>query len=295
MSSTHVRCQECGREFPFYAGPPTSVAPTPPSAQSPSDDVVSLEVPRQNQHPFSAAVDFYYLSGLAVIGPLTGIELREAAFAEKVVADTLVTNNASGPWVAATCIKGLFDVNGIPLPHPPDALRQIERLRPSSEAVKALPLHDVPPMPPPPFNCAEPPTATSRSQITHSLVGRRPTQLPGIGLLLVAANGLLDIVLRFLSVETAVINASRASESMRQLYSLEATLGLFMMVVGLISSTFVIVGAVSMLRNKHYPLAMTASILAMIPCMSPCIWIGLPIGIWSIVVLVDKKTKDAFR
>lgn len=116
----------------------TQTKPPRPIAQPPSDDVMRMGVPTPKQHPHCAAVDFYYLSGLAVVGPLTGIELREAAFANKVVSETLVTNDASGPWVAANLVKGLFDIHGRPLPHPPDALRQIEQAQ-ADEAAATRP------------------------------------------------------------------------------------------------------------------------------------------------------------
>ena len=54
-----------------------------------------------------------------VIGPLTGIDLREAAFAGKVTPVTLVAASPNGNWVPATRVKNLFDDDGKPLPHPP--------------------------------------------------------------------------------------------------------------------------------------------------------------------------------
>jgi len=50
-----------------------------------------------------------------------------------------------------------------------------------------------------------------------------------------------------------------------------------------------------MKKLENYGLAMTASILAMIPCLSPCCLIGLPIGIWAVVVLSKPEVKSAFH
>jgi hypothetical protein len=36
------------------------------------------------------------------------------------------------------------------------------------------------------------------------------------------------------------------------------------------------------------------SILAAAPCLSPCCLFGLPIGIWSIVVLMNDNVKRSF-
>ncbi len=63
---------------------------------------------------------------------------------------------------------------------------------------------------------------------------------------------------------------------------------------GLIWGGLVIAGAVCMLRLKLYPLAMTGSIVAMVPCSSGCCLLGLPLGIWALVVLNRPEVKNAF-
>jgi hypothetical protein len=54
-----------------------------------------------------------------------------------------------------------------------------------------------------------------------------------------------------------------------------------------------IVGALRMMRLKSYGWAMTASILALLPC-SPAGIIGLVMGIWSLVVLSRSDVRAAF-
>jgi len=83
--------------------------------------------------------DFYFRSGKEVVGPLTGIQLREAAFSGRVVLDTLVANSEQGPWSLALRVKGLFDVRGSPLPHPPDAEQLIAETRGAGKAVDPPP------------------------------------------------------------------------------------------------------------------------------------------------------------
>ncbi len=60
-------------------------------------------------------------------------------------------------------------------------------------------------------------------------------------------------------------------------------------------SALVIYGAVQMRTLKSYSWAMAGSILAMIPCIGPCCCLGLPIGIWSVVVLSRPEVKAAFE
>ena len=56
----------------------------------------------------------------------------------------------------------------------------------------------------------------------------------------------------------------------------------------------VLFGALKMKRLESYGLAMTAAILSLFPC-SVCCVIGLPFGIWSIVVLSNPQVRSAFR
>ena len=65
-------------------------------------------------------------------------------------------------------------------------------------------------------------------------------------------------------------------------------------IVGLVIAGFIIYAALKMKDMKQWSLAVAASILAMIPCISPCCIIGLPIGIWALVVLMRPEVKEAF-
>jgi hypothetical protein len=56
----------------------------------------------------------------------------------------------------------------------------------------------------------------------------------------------------------------------------------------------VALGAVSMIRLKSYRSAYTAAILSIIPVCSPCFLLGIPFGIWAIVVLNRPEVKKRF-
>ncbi len=64
--------------------------------------------------------------------------------------------------------------------------------------------------------------------------------------------------------------------------------------VGLVASLLILLGGVQMLRKKSWGLALTGSIVAMLPVGS-CCCIGLPIGIWALVVLLNADVKNSFR
>lgn len=65
--------------------------------------------------------------------------------------------------------------------------------------------------------------------------------------------------------------------------------------LGLLVAIFIIYAALKMKDLKQWNLAVVASVLAMVPCISPCCIIGLPIGIWALVVLMRPDVKAAFN
>jgi membrane protein insertase Oxa1/YidC/SpoIIIJ len=75
----------------------------------------------------------------------------------------------------------------------------------------------------------------------------------------------------------------------------EGAAGMGSSFVGILVAAFIIYAALKMKELNHWGLTMAASILAMIPCISPCCIIGLPIGIWCLVVLTKPEVKAAFH
>ena len=59
-------------------------------------------------------------------------------------------------------------------------------------------------------------------------------------------------------------------------------------------SLVIIIGAVQMLRRKMWGLALTACILSMINLGNCCCFLGIPIGIWGMIMLLNQDVKDAF-
>lgn len=72
-------------------------------------------------------------------------------------------------------------------------------------------------------------------------------------------------------------------------------LGIVTKIVGLALSLFVLYGAMKMQKLAGYGFALAAAIVALIPCFSPCCLIGLPIGIWALVVLNKPEVKSQFE
>lgn len=75
----------------------------------------------------------------------------------------------------------------------------------------------------------------------------------------------------------------------------EGSMGAAGSIVGIAVAVFIIFAALKMKELRQWELSLAASIVAMIPCISPCCILGLPIGIWALVVLLRPEVKEAFH
>jgi hypothetical protein len=63
---------------------------------------------------------------------------------------------------------------------------------------------------------------------------------------------------------------------------------------GLALSVLILIGAMKMHSLRSYEFAMTAAIVAMLPCVTSCCLIGLPFGIWALMVMSKPDVKSHF-
>ena len=63
----------------------------------------------------------------------------------------------------------------------------------------------------------------------------------------------------------------------------------------IIVNGFIFMAAMKMKSLEGYTQARVASILALVPCIGPCYILGIPFGIWALVVLGKPEIRDAFR
>ena len=119
---------------------------------------------------------------------------------------------------------------------------------------------------------------------------------PAIGLIVVAALGALmqiaSLVIHVVS-PAALTSSSMPNQAWANMFA--GTIGVVSAIIGLLVSGVIFLGAMKMKKLESYGLAMASSIIAMIPCFSPCCLLGLPIGIWALVVLSKPEVKSAFK
>jgi len=65
--------------------------------------------------------------------------------------------------------------------------------------------------------------------------------------------------------------------------------------VHLALAALIIYGALQMKKLVNFKLCLAAAIIALAPCVSPCCLVGLPVGIWALVVMNRPEVKAAFE
>lgn len=124
---------------------------------------------------------------------------------------------------------------------------------------------------------------------------------PAIGLVIVGVLGVVILVINLVAAGFAetlmrAVGASEADlEQFRDTQKANFVVNAVFSVFGLAWNGFVIWGGLQMMKLGNRTVAIIASVLAMIPCLSPCCIVGLPIGIWSLVVLMKDDVKRAFE
>lgn len=121
---------------------------------------------------------------------------------------------------------------------------------------------------------------------------------PALGLQLVGGFGLVISILLLcigLTGPGVFVGRPRGGEPpMNRDMVAEVVNAVIMGIVGICWSGIVLSGASKMKSLRNHGQAMTASIVALIPC-NFCWLLGLPIGIWALVTLTRNDVKEAFR
>jgi len=125
---------------------------------------------------------------------------------------------------------------------------------------------------------------------------------PAIALIVVGILGIVVDVLGlvFSSMMPSIYRSAGLfnDEQMQQMEAISSShtaMNLVGAVLVLAGSAFIIFGGMQMMKLRGWPIALVASILAMIPCFTSCACLfGIPAGIWAIVVLANSEVKAAF-
>jgi hypothetical protein len=123
------------------------------------------------------------------------------------------------------------------------------------------------------------------------------TNLPGLFLMIFSgiwmALMVVGVLFNLLGGGLAAAGAGNGADAGGAVVSMAA--GLVGNIIFLLLSAVVFFGGMKMRNLESYGLSMAAAIIACIPCCSPCYILGIPFGIWALVVLNDAQVKAAFR
>ena len=125
---------------------------------------------------------------------------------------------------------------------------------------------------------------------------RQQVQTPGLLLTIVGIVGAVlqavSILLNLVGVGVGAVGASEMPEFVGQMLS--GVIGIVFSAIAIGVGVFVAYAGMQMRQLRNYTLSMIGAIVAMIPCLSPCCCLGLPVGIWALVVLFKPGVRDAF-
>ena len=120
---------------------------------------------------------------------------------------------------------------------------------------------------------------------------------PGIALIIIGAINIM-ISLGFMAMVLANLGAtttlSTNTEAEKMFRGMGLSFDLVLVTLAVIFGVLILMGGVRMRSLRNFGFCMTASILAMVPCVSCCFPIGIPVGIWAIVVLSKPEVKNMF-
>jgi hypothetical protein len=196
-------------------------------------------------------------------GPVSAVEMRQWITEGRVNAQTLIQAEGQADWRPLSSFPEFAPV-AQPLP-------------------SGVPITNVP------------------SNNAQSLVNGPAIALMVVGILyaLVAVVVMLGSILGWgLTAFTGGRNAGNMPpEVARIMQNMGGAVGVVVPIVQLVLAGFFIFASMKMRKLESYGLVMVATILSMLPCFSPhcCCILGLPIGIWILVVLSKPEVKSAFH
>jgi hypothetical protein len=140
------------------------------------------------------------------------------------------------------------------------------------------------------------PTTSGTAAPVSSVAAAEKVKAPGIALVVI---GSIDVLLSivFIGLQVFQIALFNNFQQGQQLFPMGIGIGINVVssIISLVISGLMIYGGLQMMHLRSYALAMTAAILAIIPCFGACCLWDLPIGIWAVVILAQGDVQAAFR
>ena len=217
-------------------------------------------------------------------GPVAIDQIRKWISEGRANRDTMAQQTGDSSWKPLGQYADLADLFGAP----PPIASAIPPTAPSAPAAPAIPAVPVAPV----YSTAPRAGADARTRAEQMVSG------PAIGLMVTAGLGLLfGLIGLIMSIGGTMPSMPGVDPEFARIITKLAygPIAIGTKVIGLGISGLILFGAIRMQSLTSHGLAMAVAILAMIPCFSPCCLLGLPFGIWALVVLSKPEVKSQFK
>ena len=134
--------------------------------------------------------------------------------------------------------------------------------------------------------------ATNMGQPDPQAYAQRKLIPPAIALAVISLISILHRIADLILLVALTNGGNMAAQGQNQAMIIGGYIGDILIPI---LDVIIIAAAFQMWNVKSYGLAMTGAVLAVIPLCSPCVVLGIPFGIWALVVLNDPQVKAAFR
>lgn len=214
-------------------------------------------------------MNWYYAEGTQQLGPVTEAEFQQLVASGKITEATLVWRDGMANWQPYGQVRG-GSASVPPVTPPP----------PQSSPAGFTPLHGA---------VDDDGHRRAQDRVNGPAVGLIATAVIGF---VVAALGLVQAMM---GGTTIPIPPDLDPELKKLLEGLKgSSVGVFnaIFVAGL--SVVVLMGGLKLKKLESFSLCVAAAVIALVPCISPCCCIGLPIGIWALVVMNKPDVRPYF-
>ena len=119
---------------------------------------------------------------------------------------------------------------------------------------------------------------------------------PAISLIVVSLIGLLSILMTLLfNILFFIVYWNEGVQSAAPDTAIFIVSRMVWSVLILATNVVILVGAIKMLGLRNYDICRLGATLAVIPCIGPCYFLGIPFGIWALIVLNRSEVQRAFQ
>lgn len=193
----------------------------------------------------------------------------------------------------ATMAKAEGDISWKPLAQYPEfaellGVQPPALAAPPAGAAPAAPVLAAVPVAPVGVAAASDPRARALSLVSGPAIALIVTAVLGI------AYHLLGLAIHSRSTAMVMPMYAANPDVLRMVRMWSGPIGLAVNSFDVLAWIFILVGALKMQKLASHGLAMAAAIVALIPCISPCCVLGLPFGIWALVILSKPEVRSQF-